>query len=515
MPLSRLAPLIPGDSRFVKLFLQFYERHHVAIRSAVAQTDKEAILLLGPEPPWNDSLAELQALGQDQWEPYFRELYQRARRYAERGGGVPRWLAASQVLRAAVVSQRPHDASDEGVTNGDASSIYLGMGQVLDYITAAIAQVPSALAEAEPNYVDEPFRLAFQAAPTGIIMVDPQGRIGFANTETERLFGYSLTELIGQPIELLVPPSARDAHHQHRADYGKAPASRTMGAGRELHARRKDGSEFPVEIGLNPSWIRGDLSVLAVVADITERKRTQEALVTKMWELQRSNEDLEQFAYVASHDLQEPLRMVVSYTTLLADRYRGKIDEKADKYIRYAVEGAIRMQQLVADLLAYSRVGSQGKPPRPVSAQLVLNRTIEGMRTMIGEVGAEIVCEPLPTVNADELQLAQLFQNLLSNALKFRTERPAKIRIEAKPKDGKWLFSVTDNGIGIAKEHCERIFHMFQRLHERGKYEGSGIGLAIAKKIVERHRGRIWFESQPGDGTTFFFTMPGVALEHG
>jgi light-regulated signal transduction histidine kinase (bacteriophytochrome) len=250
------------------------------------------------------------------------------------------------------------------------------------------------------------------------------------------------------------------------------------------------------------------MCTLASIIDVTERRRYQD-------ELQRSNSDLEQFAYIASHDLQEPLRMVASYTELLAQRYEGKLDARADKYIFYAVDGARRMQQLVADLLQYSRVGSQGKPFAAVHSGDVLNRVVKMLDGMITASNATIEYGELPVVMADESQLSQLFQNMIGNAVKFRAATPPRIQIEARLHERKWMFSVRDNGIGIEMRHAERIFQMFQRLHERSKYEGSGIGLAIAKRIVERHGGRISVQSEPGVGTTFYFTLPAVSTTRG
>jgi signal transduction histidine kinase len=226
-------------------------------------------------------------------------------------------------------------------------------------------------------------------------------------------------------------------------------------------------------------------------------------------DLRRSNADLEQFAYVASHDLREPLRNVANYTELLAQRYRDQLDEKANKYIHYATDGARRMQQLVDDLLAYSRVGSQGGHLRPVDASKVLHAAVESLGEAIRESGATIdVSGTLPVVLADDSQLFQLFQNLVANAIKFRSDSSPKISVHAAFRNGRWVFALQDNGIGIDMRYADRIFQMFQRLHDKTRYEGSGIGLAIAKRIVERHGGQIWFESSRGTGTTFFFTMP-------
>jgi signal transduction histidine kinase len=225
-------------------------------------------------------------------------------------------------------------------------------------------------------------------------------------------------------------------------------------------------------------------------------------------ELKRSNEELEQFAYVASHDLQEPLRMVASYTELLAERYKGKLDPQADKFIGYAVDGAKRMQGLIRDLLTFARVSSKAKPLRPTDSEKVLARVLSDLRPVMEKNKATVTHGKLPTVNADDSQLGQVLQNLIGNAIKFHGNRPPHIGISAEFVDEMWRFAVADNGIGIPQEVGDRIFQMFQRLHTREEYEGSGIGLAIAKRIVVRHGGRIWFDSAPGEGTTFRFTLP-------
>lgn len=224
-------------------------------------------------------------------------------------------------------------------------------------------------------------------------------------------------------------------------------------------------------------------------------------------ELARSNRDLEQFAYVASHDLQEPLRMVATYTQLLAERYQGKLDQEADKYIHYAVDGALRMQSLISDLLAFSRVGRQ-RELQEIDCNLIIESIVANLQSAIQESQAQVICEPLPTVVAARCELLQLFQNLIGNAVKFRGSAPPLIRIHVEKTGREWRFTVADNGIGIAHEHTQDVFVIFKRLHTQAEYPGSGIGLAICKKIVEQNGGRIWVESDPGQGSSFKFTWP-------
>jgi signal transduction histidine kinase len=236
-------------------------------------------------------------------------------------------------------------------------------------------------------------------------------------------------------------------------------------------------------------------------------KLARQDLEKSVTELARSNEELQQFAYVASHDLQEPLRMVSSYTQLLAKRYKGKLDSDADDFISFAVEGANRMQKLIQDLLAYSRVSRQSAEPETVSTKTVLDHVLHNLQMALKDSGATVTHDALPTIRVDERQLMQLFQNLLSNAVKFRGPKPLRIHVSARWTGDDWLFSVSDNGIGIDPQYAERIFVIFQRLHTREEYPGTGIGLAICRKIVERHGGRMWVESELGKGATFYFTL--------
>ena len=357
----------------------------------------------------------------------------------------------------------------------------------------------------ERKRAEERFRVLVEAAPSAMIMVDSQGLIRLVNRQVEGVFGYTREELLGMPIQMLVPDRVRESHEVQMRRFSRE--KRAMAAGREVLGLRKNGAEVPLDIGLTPIEMSDGLFALASVTDITERRRNED-------ELRRSNAELEQFAYIASHDLQEPLRMVASYTELLSERYRGKLDEKADKYIYYAVDGARRMQQLVADLLAYSRVGSQGKPLLPVDASAALHSVLHVMDGSIRKAEAVVTePQPLPKVLADEGQLRQLFQNLIGNAIKFRGAEAPRVEVTWKIARDHYQFTVKDNGIGIDMQYAERVFQMFQRLHERTKYEGSGIGLAIVKRIVERHGGTIWFDSVPGSGTSFHFTLQMIPAE--
>ena len=253
--------------------------------------------------------------------------------------------------------------------------------------------------------------------------------------------------------------------------------------------------------------------MLISLRDITGQKQAEAKLKQALAELTRSNTELELFAYVASHDLQEPLRMVASYTQLLARRYRDKLDGDADEFMGYIVDGAMRMQRLINDLLDFSRVGTRGKPFEQTDCEAVLNQAIANLQAAIEDNKAVVTHDPMPNVMADGSQLVQLFQNLIGNAIKFHSDKRPGVHVGAECKGPEWVFSVRDNGIGIDPKYHERIFVIFQRLHGRTEYPGTGIGLAICKKIVERHKGHIWVESQAGMGSTFYFTIPAKGEE--
>jgi len=365
-------------------------------------------------------------------------------------------------------------------------------------------QAEQALRESEDRYRD-----LVECSQYLICTHDLQGQILSVNQEGARLLGYNKTDLVGKNIRDLLGPKLDDEFatyldtiQKYRVAKGHMQIRTAAGEYRiwEYHnTLRTEGVASPL--------------VRAIAHDITERKAVERTLREKTEELARSNEDLEQFAYVASHDLREPLRTVTSYVQLLARRYEGKLDADADEFIRFAVDGAVRMWNLVNDLLTYSHAGMGRNELEPTDSDAVLAQSVNDLKVAIEENGALVTHAPLPMVMADRPQLGQLFRNLIGNAIKFRGNEPPRIHISASRNGNGWTFSVEDNGIGIAPEYSERIFVVFQRLHSREEYAGTGVGLAVCKKIVERHGGRIWVKSDVGKGSAFYFILPAVKTE--
>ncbi len=385
--------------------------------------------------------------------------------------------------------------------------------------TAIGARLPEALRSV-------PHLLAIiDAAPTAKVMADANGRIVLANTAALRLFGYDRAAFLALAIEDLVPERFRSGHPGLRIGYAAAPAARPMGAGRDLFALRSDGTEFPVEIGLQPIAAEGGTFVLAGIVDLTERKRLESALRAANEELEarvrertaqleqavrsleRSNLDLQQFAYIASHDLQSPLRSIAGLVQLLEAEYAGQLDERGREWLARVVASCKEMHRLIADLLEYSRLDAKPRAFEPVALEPLLEEALRILDPSLREDGATITSGPLPTVLGDRVQLLQVLSNLLGNALKYRSSLPPEIHVSAERGKGRWTIAVRDNGLGIEPRHHERVFEIFRRLHDSRAYPGSGIGLAICRRVVQRHRGRIWVESDGHSGSTFRFTI--------
>ncbi|MEG3846809.1 PAS domain S-box protein [Microcoleus sp. herbarium19] len=358
----------------------------------------------------------------------------------------------------------------------------------------------TALQESESKY-----RQIVELAEEGIWVIDSNARTTYVNHAMARMLGYSELEMFGRSLFNFMDEQVRQSANDNMERRKQGIAER-----HEFRLKSKDGKDVWTYMSTSPVMDENDclLSCCALVYNITDRKESEQQMLQLTEDLKRSNEELEQFAYVASHDLQEPLRAVTSYTQLLADRYRGNLDEKADKYINYIVDGATRMQQLINDLLAYSRLGTRGQEFEPADCNAAVQQSLCNLQIAIAEKKAVITCDAMPTVMADESQLVQLFQNLIANSIKFCRQDIPLIHIAARREESEWLLCVRDNGIGIDPEYADRIFIIFGRLHGRREYSGTGIGLAMCKRIVERHGGRIWVESQEGKGATFCFTIP-------
>jgi PAS domain S-box-containing protein len=355
------------------------------------------------------------------------------------------------------------------------------------------------------------YRGLLEAAPDAMVVVNQAGEIVLLNAQAEIQFGYHRDELVGQKVKNVIPEGFAERLIADGTRSAAEALAQQIGTGIELSGRRKDGTEFPIEIMLSPLESAEGILVTAAIRNITERKKSEEHLVKTVAELKRSNDELQQFAYVSSHDLQEPLRMVSSYTQLLAKRYQGRLDSDADEFIAFAVDGCNRMQGLIQDLLAYSRAGTNRKKLREVSSENALQEALTNLRITIEQSGGNVSHDALPAVTTDETQLTLVFQNLVGNAIKYRSAEVPRVHVSATRNGGnEWIFSVRDNGLGIDPQYFERIFILFQRLHGRDEFEGTGIGLAICKKIVERLGGRIWVESQPEKGSTFYFALPEI-----
>jgi PAS domain S-box-containing protein len=386
---------------------------------------------------------------------------------------------------------------------GRQGSSPLAQNEHLEDLAATSAREAAVRKEAEERLAqsEERFRLfVSNVKDCAILMLDPEGRVVSWNEGAERIKGYGAEEIIGQHFSRFY--SAEDVSNG-KPGFELEEATRDGRFEDEGWRVRKDGSRFLANVVITA--LRDETGRLRgfgkITRDITERRKYEVHLLDKVRELKQSNDELQQFAYVASHDLQEPLRMVASYTQLLAKRYRRRLDSDADE--------CNRMQRLVEDLLVYSRAGNNAVVPHEISSEDALQEALRNLRAPIEESGAVVTHDSLPTITADDTQLAQVFLNLVGNAIKYRSAEVPRVHVSATKNGSKeWIFSVRDNGMGIEPQYFERIFVLFQRLHGRNEFKGTGIGLAICKKIVERAGGRIWVESEPQKGSTFYFSVP-------
>ncbi len=429
---------------------------------------------------------------------------------------VPRDLGTARENFARVLKQqdigpteylmrRKDDTTFPGLTYSSATirdGVVLGIrGVVVDI--SELKQAEQALRESEQR-----FRTLLKSLHEGIWVLDKDDRTTFVNPRMAEMLGYTEEEMLGKPVY-----SFND--EEWKKFTAEKMERRKQGITEQLEGEmlRKDGGRVYALFAASPILDEDGnyAGSIAGVQDITERKIAEEKLKQTLAELDRSNKELEQFAYVTSHDLREPLRMMTSFSQSLEKRYKGKLDQTADEYIHFIVDGAARMQRLIDDILIYSRVTTRALPFESVEMQRILRDALVNLRASIEENKALIAHETLPVIQADPSQMLQVMQNLIANAIKFhREEERPVVHISASQEGKEWIFSVRDNGIGMDPELFGRLFNLFQRLHPPDKYPGTGVGLAVTKKIVQRHGGRIWVESQPGNGSTFYFSIPSM-----
>lgn len=502
-----VAPIVTGDSSRVGYVVQ---RQPIASNTATRERlsrllGQEVHVYVGNEESdtWTDFAAHVAGppvrfSGDTSLHTYAREGTDGQLAMARAVPGVP-WVVLAEFPREVIFARTNRFLREAGLT----SIVLIGLVGMLGwiYLRRVTRPIEGALVESEAR-----FQAILEGTPNGVVMVDGEGQMVFVNREIERLFGFPREELLRQRIERLVPERFAKGHETFREGAMQGLERREMGANLELYAMRRDGSEFPVEVGLNPVSRNGQPYVVASVIDISARKEAER-------ELKRSNEELQRFAYVASHDLQEPLRTIASYVQLLERRYGERLDADGREFMGFIVDGARRMQRMVDDLLTLSRVGSHGGDLVPTSIDAALDRSLADLEAALRTSAATVTRSSLPMVRGDERQLQQLFSNLIGNAVKFSGSQPPRIEIDARREGALWNFSVRDHGIGIEPQYSERIFVIFQRLHAREEYPGTGIGLALCKKIVERHGGRIWVDSQQGEGSTFHFTLLAATQE--
>jgi len=352
------------------------------------------------------------------------------------------------------------------------------------------------------------YRGLLEAAPDAMVVVNQAGVIVLVNVQAEKQFGYRRDELIGHQVKNIIPEGFAERLIADATRSTAEALAQHIGAGIELSGRRKNGTEFPIEIMLSPLASVEGILVTAAIRNISSRKKSERELALANQVLEESNLELKQFAYIASHDLQSPLRSITGFVQLLQQEYAGKLDEQAQDWIQRTVAAVARMQTLIRDLLSYSRVDARSGPFKRIPFLDIVNDALILLESSIHDSGGQIACGELPIVMGDRSQLVQLMQNLIGNGLAYRSDQPPLIEISAKRSGKDWIFSVRDNGIGIDPKHSEQVFEIFKRLHNQRDKPGTGIGLAVCRRVVNRHGGKIWVESELGHGSTFHFTIP-------
>lgn len=344
----------------------------------------------------------------------------------------------------------------------------------------------------------------------GVITIDDKGVVDSFNPAAERIFGYTADEVIGQNISVLMPEPYHSQHDAYIHNYIHTGKAKIIGIGREVSGKRKNGSLFPLDLAVGSFVIDGQMKFVGTIRDISDRKLYEEARENLLTALTQANTELERFAYIASHDMQEPLRMISNFSKLIATEYRENLDDAGKEYLNFVLSASGRMQALIADLLEYSRLNTGPVRLDLINTEEIVTVALQNLATSIVEKQADITFEKLPQVRYNTVQCMRLFQNLLANAIKFqpRGQKPV-VQIKASGDAAShWTFSISDNGIGMREDQCSIIFDPFKRLHSWDSYKGSGIGLSACRKIVENHGGKIWVTSTPGKGSTFWFTVP-------
>jgi PAS domain S-box-containing protein len=369
-------------------------------------------------------------------------------------------------------------------------------------VTAAIRNITTRK-DSEARY-----RGLLEAAPDAMVVVNQDGEIVLVNAQVEKQFGYRRDELVGQKVMNIIPEGFAERLIADATGSTADALAQHIGAGIELSGRRKDGTEFPIEIMLSPLESVEGIVVTAAIRNISARKKSKQELAVANQVLEESNLELKQFAYIASHDLQTPLRSITGFIQLLQQEYEGKLDEQAQDWILRTVRAVARMQTLIRDLLSYSRVEARSGPFTQIPFVDIVNDALVLLESFIHDSGGQVACGKLPIVMGDRSQLVQLMQNLIGNGPAYRSDKPPHIHISAERGGKDWIFSVRDNGIGINPKHYVEIFEIFKRLHNQKDKPGTGIGLAVCRRVVNRHGGKIWVESEPGCGSTFHFTIP-------